>query len=334
MAKQSKSAVSHVRNQNLPHEQGGVEYKMTRSWSVVITTRNRADMLRRAIESCLHQSVPCEVVVVDEASSDHTSEVAKSFPEVKYLRNEVPIGHPAAANLGIQESSGTWIKPLDDDDWLDEQCIERMDRGVAAAEAAGLDPVIVTGVAMNVDDKGRPLGRTQFFSASPMGLRSKEVLSLMLDDRAPIGTPVQVGHSKETAMSVGGWSPEKDFIYPFGDEARFWIKLAASGDIVFLPEVVGFRTMWPGGMSMRKSLDTRFHGNLELKALIAAELGQEISSGAESYLALHWAMVALRMKDIKQAAKLALIWIRRPDSIIKFYLRTKKASNKAIVLTV
>lgn len=39
------------------------------NWSVVITTRDRAVMLQRVIESCFNQSLPCEVVIVDEASS-------------------------------------------------------------------------------------------------------------------------------------------------------------------------------------------------------------------------------------------------------------------------
>lgn len=303
---------------------------LSHSWSVVITTRNRSAMLRQAIESCLRQTAPCEVIVVDEASSDDTPQVVRSYPGVTYLRNEVPIGHPAAANLGIQEASGQWIKPLDDDDWLEDHCIELMDRYVAAAEAAGLRPVAVTGVAINVDQNGRRIGQTRSVGPTPVAFRPGDLLEFMLDDRASMGTPLQVGHSREVAIAIGGWTPKKDHSYQFGEELGFWIKLATQGEVVYLPQSVGFRTIWPGGASARTAPEIRFRDNLRIKVLIAAQLGRSITSSNTSYLALHWAMVAVRQRKLMQAAKLLLIWIRRPDSILKLYLRTRKPHDRAI----
>ncbi len=102
-------------------------------WSVVITTRNRAQMLKRAIESCVSQTVPCDIIVVDEASTDATPEIVNNFPGVRYIRNPEPLGHSASANKGIQASRTEWVKPLDDDDWLSPNCIEAMSNAVAKA---------------------------------------------------------------------------------------------------------------------------------------------------------------------------------------------------------
>jgi glycosyltransferase involved in cell wall biosynthesis len=41
-------------------------------FSIVITTYNRLTLLQRAIDSALTQTMPCEVVVVDDCSSDGT----------------------------------------------------------------------------------------------------------------------------------------------------------------------------------------------------------------------------------------------------------------------
>ena len=41
-------------------------------FSVVITTYNRLDLLKRAINSALNQTLKCEVVVADDCSSDGT----------------------------------------------------------------------------------------------------------------------------------------------------------------------------------------------------------------------------------------------------------------------
>src|SRR5581483_11361223 len=120
-------------------------------WSVVITTRNRAQMLKRAIESCINQTTPCDILVVDEASTDATKEIVNCFPQVVYIRNPAPLGHSASANKGIQASRTEWVKPLDDDDWLTANCIEVMSNAVAKARSAGMVPTLVSGGAANVD---------------------------------------------------------------------------------------------------------------------------------------------------------------------------------------
>lgn len=88
--------------------------------SVIIPTRNRAGLLREAIESVLavHQDeFELEPIVVDDGSTDETREVAAAYPVV-YLRTE-GLGASAARNHGIQAAHGDYIAFLDDDDvWL------------------------------------------------------------------------------------------------------------------------------------------------------------------------------------------------------------------------
>lgn len=305
---------------------------MSHSWSIVITTRNRASMLKRAVDSCLRQTLPCEIVVVDEASSDNTPAAVQSVPGIKYIRNAQPIGHSAAANLGIRAASGLWIKPLDDDDWLAADCIERMAKGIAAAENAGLSPVLASVLAINVDVDERKISQTRSFSSQPVAIRSKDLLMLMMQDRAPIGTPVQVGHRKDIAMSVGGWNEMRKFAHQHGDEVEFWIRMAAAGDIVFLPEPLSFRTMWPGGSQDRLAPEVRFQSNVYLKDLIAEQLGTETPDKVKSYLALHWALVAAKRKEFGQFVRLALSWIKRPDSIVHLFNRSRENLNSAVPL--
>lgn len=55
--------------------------------SAVITTHNRCDLLKRAIESALNQSISSkEVIVVDDASTDETPTIVSSYPSVTYIR--------------------------------------------------------------------------------------------------------------------------------------------------------------------------------------------------------------------------------------------------------
>jgi glycosyltransferase involved in cell wall biosynthesis len=72
--------------------------------------------LARAIDSVLAQSYEAaEIIVVDDGSSDATSEVAKMYPEVLLLRQN-NMGVSTARNNGVMMASNEWIAFLDSDD--------------------------------------------------------------------------------------------------------------------------------------------------------------------------------------------------------------------------
>src|SRR5262249_10110334 len=95
--------------------------------SAIIPTRNRAHLLPGAIDSVLAQEglgaqFDVEITVVDDASSDATSEVVRRYPAVRYIRLETQRGAAAARNAGIKASTGKYVAFQDDDDlWLPEK---------------------------------------------------------------------------------------------------------------------------------------------------------------------------------------------------------------------
>ena len=93
--------------------------------SVIIPTHNRADFLRSAITSVLKQTFQdFELIVVDDFSGDHTSEVVRSFIDrnIRYIQHTAKKGGAAARNTGIRSAQGKYIAFLDDDDeWLPEK---------------------------------------------------------------------------------------------------------------------------------------------------------------------------------------------------------------------
>ena len=90
--------------------------------SVIIPTRNRVEMLCRAVNSVLSQTFDnLECIVVDDESHDNTEKVINSFEDdrLKYFRHEKNKGASAARNTGIRQSKGGLIAFLDDDDeWI------------------------------------------------------------------------------------------------------------------------------------------------------------------------------------------------------------------------
>jgi glycosyltransferase involved in cell wall biosynthesis len=88
--------------------------------SVVIPTRDRASLLRRAVESALRATrEQDEVIVVDDGSTDGTAGVvADCGPRVRYLAGPAR-GPGAARNRGIREARSPLVAFLDsDDEWM------------------------------------------------------------------------------------------------------------------------------------------------------------------------------------------------------------------------
>jgi glycosyltransferase involved in cell wall biosynthesis len=86
--------------------------------SVVIATHNRASLLPQAIESARRAAREVEIIVVDDASTDDTSEVCRTLEGIVYRRHEKNLGPAHARNFGIRESTAEYIAFLDDDDSL------------------------------------------------------------------------------------------------------------------------------------------------------------------------------------------------------------------------
>jgi len=98
--------------------------------SVVIPTYNRADKVRKTVESVLAQSfTDLEIIVVDDGSSDETRETLEhAFGDRIRYYFQSNRGVSTARNKGIEEARGEWIAFLDSDDlWVKEKLEYQLD---------------------------------------------------------------------------------------------------------------------------------------------------------------------------------------------------------------
>ena len=91
--------------------------------SVIIPTKNRIDVLKRALQSVLKQTYSnYEVLVVDDKSEENVQETVASFddPRIRYFLNTKSTSNAnVCRNIGQNNAKGKYVAMLDsDDEWL------------------------------------------------------------------------------------------------------------------------------------------------------------------------------------------------------------------------
>lgn len=104
---------------------------MTPAVSIIIPCYNQANYLPEAVESVVHQSYKnWECIIVNDGSPDNTTFVAESLIE-KYpdkrirLINQANQGLSCARNSGIRAAIGKYILPLDADDLIHPEMLQK-----------------------------------------------------------------------------------------------------------------------------------------------------------------------------------------------------------------
>ena len=125
--------------------------------SLIITTYNYGHYVERAIRSALDQSLPkedFEILVVNDASTDHTKDVLENYKDVVRVFNlEQNLGLSGARNFGIKKAKGQFIVFLDADDYVHRELL-RVQR-LYLYENNMIDAVSTD--YMLVDEKGKHL---------------------------------------------------------------------------------------------------------------------------------------------------------------------------------
>jgi len=95
---------------------------MKNNISVIIPAFNRANFLKKAIESVLSQTYQgFELIVVDDGSTDNTYEIVSEFKNNIVYINQKNRGVAAARNTGIRRAKNKFLAFLDSDDCWDKE---------------------------------------------------------------------------------------------------------------------------------------------------------------------------------------------------------------------
>lgn len=118
-----------------------VEHKKV---SVIIPVYNGARYIGQAIDSAISQDTDCEVIVIDDGSTDDLDKVMEKYADnsaVRFFHNEVQMGVAKSRNRGVSLSEAEYVAFLDADDFwmegkLEKQLAAMSDTGAVLSSTA------------------------------------------------------------------------------------------------------------------------------------------------------------------------------------------------------
>lgn len=109
--------------------------------SVIVVNWNTRELLAKCLR-CVQdtvQRVSCEIIVIDNASSDDSvAMVRRDFPAVRLIANTENVGFARANNQGIPLAQGRYVLLLNSDAFVRPNCIDRMVAFMDAHPKAGM----------------------------------------------------------------------------------------------------------------------------------------------------------------------------------------------------
>jgi glycosyltransferase involved in cell wall biosynthesis len=274
-------------------------------FSIIIPTYNRLPLLKRAINSALAQTIPSEVIVVDNGSSEETAFYLDNLGEkIVVCRQQKNLGHSVAMNVGVEIARGDWIKPIDDDDYLAPNCLAEMKQAIER------HPPAVICSCQAIIERPNWVQKQRIKQAGPRKsfyIPQADIHYGMLLEQVRFGTPIQVAFRRDAFLLSGGWNSQLEFCCDIDS----WLKIAQFGDAIFLNQYLAYRTIWPGGSHLKFSLQEQLNVSLFIKEKLYTLVDKQhrsylpSQSQLHNYLKLYWSLVACKQGKILTSFRMA-----------------------------
>lgn len=117
--------------------------------SIIVLNCNGAGWLPKCFETILGQTIiaQIETILVDNNSTDDSINVAREwfakFPTATIVRNSENLGFCEGNNSGARAARGRWLLFLNNDTWLEPDCMEKLVAGTEKIGAAASTPLVL-----------------------------------------------------------------------------------------------------------------------------------------------------------------------------------------------
>jgi glycosyltransferase involved in cell wall biosynthesis len=178
--------------------------------SVVVLCHDYGRYLGEAIDSALAQTYAnCEVIVVDDGSTDDSLEVARSYGDAVRVLTHPNMGIERSGNRGVEEARGEYTCFLSADDQFEATYVEELHRALTAVPEASF--AYCRAQMFGADER---VLRAFFFSPYFIALRTNYVNGCALTRRADY-------------LAVGGMSDDLGEIAM--EDWDLWLKMVEHG---------------------------------------------------------------------------------------------------------
>ena len=238
--------------------------------TVLIDTYNHHLFIEEAIHSVLQQDFPAsetEILVVDDGSTDNTSEIVRKFAPRVRLLSKLNGGQASAFNTGIPEARGEIVAFLDGDDWWAPGKLTAVTKAFAANAGVGLVGHGITEVYMD----GRQ--RTEVpREVSRFRIESSQDAGKFRMRRGFLGTS-RMSYRKEILSRIG---PVPEAMRFEADEYLFTLA-GFFADVMILREPLTFYRVHSGNLFQLTGRDEQaVRGKQQVLAALAQSLAEKL----------------------------------------------------------
>jgi len=198
--------------------------------SIIIPCYNQGQFINESVESVLNQTLQdFEIIIINDGSTDsYTNELLRNYDKPKTTVYTIEnAGLPAARNYGIRKSRGEYFLPLDADDKIDPEFLEK------CVPALNSNP-----------DLGFVYAYTRFFGGEEGEWRNEQFdeRKLLLENTVCVSSLVR----RQAFEEVGGYNIEMRQGYEDWD---FWVSMVEKGWSGYrIPEYLFYYRKRPGTM--------------------------------------------------------------------------------------
>ncbi len=220
--------------------------------------------LAEALDSVLAQTeTNWEMVVVDDASTDASFEIAQKYaaddPRITAVRNPENLGAAASWALAVAATTAPFVKLLCCDDAIRDDCLERQ---LAVFDGDTTEQIgLVAAQRQLIAEDGTVIRKRHGL----MGLRRapsiigfRQLVEAMLRSGTnPLGEPSTVMFRRTALAEAGGFDPNWRYVI----DLKAYVEIAKRYKIALIREPIGvFRvssSSWSAALARRQSAETR-----------------------------------------------------------------------------
>jgi len=216
--------------------------------TICIPLYNQKDFVKEAIDSALAQTVPVNIIVVDDGSTDGGKFVLQDYEGKIEVILQVNKGLSSARNTGLMNTDTEFFLPLDADDALLPTAVERMEKVMDEVKEADI-------VAP---------------SFTTFGITTQDVILQMRPQWDDFKTGNKIGYCSlfktKDLKAIGGYSPRMTWGY---EDLHMTINLLKRGKRIFtIPE-----PLWRYRIKENSMIHTAQAHHAELMGQIARDHG-------------------------------------------------------------